>query len=74
MCHAGGPQSRARAGMIVMSHVFIRTLLCRYSGGYWEARAASANGDATGWANCPDIFGLGSKYGDVTQLLGSLAI
>ena len=47
---------------------------CRYKGGYWEARAASVSGDATGWATCPDIFGLGPKYGDVTQLLGTLAI
>ena len=33
--------------------------VCSYAGGYWEARAAAALGDAHAWQGCMDIMGQG---------------
>ena len=33
--------------------------VCSYAGGYWEARAAAALGQAHAWQGCMDIMGKG---------------
>ena len=47
-------------------------MVCRYKGGYWEAREAKRKGDANAWSGCPDCFGIGHDY--TQQLMASLAI